>query len=406
MVLRQSDAIKYPWLPSAREFVRASMAQDVREFVETIPRQFPDLYDQLRVLVEHAVQRAEQVPHFPKDDDTSLVLYPFLKIFLILVDDNALTYQVANTFSKNTRYLLLEQERPRDLARKLPEFARDLDWDLQECRHLIHGQVFRYKIRLTDYIKYSVLMRDPNWKLTNVFVEAGFVFMDAKDLTRLLEEHVKWQILDGVKADLGAVGEQIAAVPSFAGFVEEVKELLSARRKEAGEILPLEAVGNKHELFPPCIRVVYQKAIQGQNLSHLERLVFAFFLLNLDYTVDEILEIFKQSPDYNEDIARYQLEHAAGKRGRGVKYNVHSCAKLQSYQLCYAKDPDYGHKWCAAGKVKNPMSFVKMKLWVKQKFAEEAASTPGTSAEPHQAGTPAATPGADPGTKGGTENGQ
>ncbi|OLS13395.1 MAG: DNA primase, large subunit [Promethearchaeota archaeon CR_4] len=84
--------------------------------------------------------------------------------------------------------------------------------------------------------------------------------------------------------------------------------------------------------------------------------------------MEEVLDIYRNSPDFNDKIARYQIEHAAGEKGRGTKYRAHSCGKLKSYQLCYANDPTYGHRWCAntdpeKKPITSPLGFVRRMAW-------------------------------------------
>jgi DNA primase large subunit len=49
-----------------------------------------------------------------------------------------------------------------------------------------------------------------------------------------------------------------------------------------------------------------------------------------------VLELFKHAPDYNERIARYQIEHLAGLKGGRKKYSVYSCEKMKTLGMCVA----------------------------------------------------------------------
>ena len=73
----------------------------------------------------------------------------------------------------------------------------------------------------------------------------------------------------------------------------------------------------------------------GENLPHSARLLLATFLLFSEKNIEEIIEIFKKLPDYNEQITRYQLEHLSGKKGSSKKYFVPSCEKIKIQNLCY-----------------------------------------------------------------------
>jgi DNA primase large subunit len=49
-------------------------------------------------------------------------------------------------------------------------------------------------------------------------------------------------------------------------------------------------------------------------------------------------EFFKTFSDYNERLARYQIEHIAGERGSGTKYTCPQCSVLQTHGICKNKD--------------------------------------------------------------------
>jgi len=101
--------------------------------------------------------------------------------------------------------------------------------------------------------------------------------------------------------------------------------------------------------LPPCMRRLLERLKRGENLSHFERFALAAFLLNgLGMSVDEALSLFSSAPDFNERIARYQLEHVAGLRGSMKRYSPPSCARLKAEGVCVSS--------CG---VRNPVQFVK-----------------------------------------------
>jgi hypothetical protein len=66
----------------------------------------------------------------------------------------------------------------------------------------------------------------------------------------------------------------------------------------------------------PHIQELIKKAKEGFNLTHRQRLAIVFELINNNYSDDEIMEIFKNLPDFNEQLTRYMIQHA---RKRGYK---------------------------------------------------------------------------------------
>ena len=91
----------------------------------------------------------------------------------------------------------------------------------------------------------------------------------------------------------------------------------------------------ENSITPPCIDHLYKVLNNGENLPHSARLLLATFLIFSEKNIDEIIEIFKKLPDYNEQITRYQLEHLSGKKGGSKKYFVPSCEKIKIQNLCY-----------------------------------------------------------------------
>ena len=88
--------------------------------------------------------------------------------------------------------------------------------------------------------------------------------------------------------------------------------------------------------YPPCVKHAIEVMDKGENLPHSGRFLLATYLLARGQTVDQIAPLFKNAPDYNERITRYQLEHISGESGKGTKYQCPSCDKLKSESLCFA----------------------------------------------------------------------
>jgi DNA primase large subunit len=59
-------------------------------------------------------------------------------------------------------------------------------------------------------------------------------------------------------------------------------------------------------------------------------------MLAIGKSVDEVVLMFENAPDFNERVTRYQVEHLAGIKGSGTKYSVPSCQKLRNENLCFA----------------------------------------------------------------------
>jgi len=97
----------------------------------------------------------------------------------------------------------------------------------------------------------------------------------------------------------------------------------------------------------------------GVNVPHTARFGVTAFLLNLGLSVDEIIEIYKNSPDFDEERTRYQVVHIAGESG-STRYTAPSCATMRTYGNCVDIDD-------VCEKINHPLSYYKLKLKLKQK---------------------------------------
>ena len=341
--------------------------------------------------------RQESLSDYDPGDINNLIMFPVLKMILSALNEKSVIFQVANAFSKHMRSLLNEERTGRGQADadKFLTLAHDIGWVIESTAAQFGNEIFPYRMRFESYIPLSVRMKDPYWKLTNQKLLGGFVYLAGKDLTRLLEEYCKQKILDAAEIRDFDLKDKIRNSPVFGQFITDLEALVDASRVQFPFKGDFAHVTQKERLFPPCAQVIYSKILQGINLTHLERLFFAFFLLNVGYTVEEVLEVFHNLPDFDDKIARYQIEHSAGMKGRGVKYNVHSCDKLKSYRLCYANDPEVGHEWCATTDpnrkpIRNPMSFVRRMAWKLEKEGnsqeQQAIANPASETASNSAG--------------------
>lgn len=89
----------------------------------------------------------------------------------------------------------------------------------------------------------------------------------------------------------------------------------------------------------------------GEEVSHFENFAVASYLLNKGRSIEEVLELFKNRSDFNEKIARYQVEHIAGLRGSKTKYRPPSCEKFRVLGLC-VDSGKHCPKW-----IKNPLQY-------------------------------------------------
>jgi hypothetical protein len=106
--------------------------------------------------------------------------------------------------------------------------------------------------------------------------------------------------------------------------------------------LPEDPVRLLEDMAPPCLKAVWGKLKGKSEIAHSERLALAWFLQNLGYSDDAIVELFKNAPDFNEKKTRYYLKRSRKPDGT-PKYRMYKCSTMKNLNMCldcgYDKNP-------------------------------------------------------------------
>lgn len=179
------------------------------------------------------------------------------------------------------------------------------------------------KLSIPDYLLRASKMYEQEWKLINRSVKDGYVYLDTDEAVRLIRNELSNLIYTRIK------NMKVYEVPILIKTkADELRKKYSGRYVYRNQFKILE--------YPPCIKHAMEIINKGENLPHSARFMLATYMLAIGKTEEEVIEIFKNSPDYNEKITRYQVEHLAGKKGSHIKYSVPSCDRLRSEDLCFA----------------------------------------------------------------------
>ena len=256
-----------------------------------------------------------EIPDGPAHPLAELLSYPIARVIVSCVDDDLLTRRYALAEAK-----LAGKKMVREDLSDLLLLARDLGADPQAGQDGI-------RLPFSDYLKAAARMKSPGWKLVNRSLEAGWVAVTGQELARILEERARERVQRGLP---------LPVPPEICGKlrreIDRVEEELSARKAE--ERVDLGEV--TEEAFPPCIRGFLAEVANGVNLAHTARFALTTFLLSVGMGVDEVVALFKRSPDFDDEKTRYQVEHIAG-RG-GTAYRPPSCATMATYGNCPGMD--------------------------------------------------------------------
>lgn len=224
---------------------------------------------------------------------------------------------------------------------------------------------YRYKIKLYDYLMMiKGLLTESVWRLALQAVKEGYVYLDSRrKVERLVLEYMRDLLMrrvDSLRLRCRELVNELKgllqglAIEAFEPHVVEAaplspnaearglkdvevspeKLLEVARKRLEAAIEGGETLTAAREFLPPCMFSLVEKLVKGENLSHHQRFAVATFLLNLGLSVEDVLRLFKYAPDFNERVARYQIEHLAGLRGSRKKYRTYKCETLKSLNIC------------------------------------------------------------------------
>ncbi|MEX0910655.1 MAG: DNA primase [Nitrosopumilaceae archaeon] len=211
----------------------------------------------------------------------------------------------------------LEQDLRSKDERKL-DFPLKIIQDLFSVKVTIQDDDF--VIKVADYLRRAVHFHEREWKLVNRKVENGLVFLTSHETVRLIRKELDAYINSKIQST------DTPSIPET--FRERVTDLITLAKKFSDTF----TVSTE---YPPCIKHAIEVLDRGENLPHSGRFMLATYLLTKGQTIDQIAPLFKNAPDYNERVTRYQIEHIAGTSGKRIKYSCPSCDKLKSENLCF-----------------------------------------------------------------------
>ncbi|WEU39638.1 MAG: hypothetical protein OdinLCB4_003905 [Candidatus Odinarchaeum yellowstonii] len=328
-------AFKYAWSVDAAKYVKNSdikiteLKEDSPE-VEYVFRRFTTLIKMTANKIQDIKEEYLESPYTP-------YILPITTIALSIIGDARLLNRWAVAESKITQINLLSEEP--EIIRKI--LLDKFNWqayyiEKTEKKTLVAntGMYYDWKLRFEDYLTANYSFHDAYWKLNNQIIHEGNVLLTHQIFTRLVSEKVKIELASRklVKPDLKELDK------SFINCVEKLKADWNELKKETGFHETQIQGPVRRESFPPCIQDLLGKMLAGENIPHQGRFTLTAFLLNIGMNESEIIELFKASPDFNEKLTRYQIEHIKGKDLNKPRYTPPSCKTLKTYGLCLNMD--------------------------------------------------------------------
>jgi len=336
---------EYPFLTKAAEYV-AGMDSTIDEIL--VSRGYGMARSRAKSRVIQAIKgeiRNEDLGL----DTPELLSYPIARILVSCIDDAFLVRRYALAEAK-----LANSRMGKEDDNILTEIGQDFN---------INASIAEkgFRIHFTDYIRGAAGMRALKWKLVNRTLESGYVNITREQYARLLQEAIRVRIIKALPLDVPDMFCQ-----SMADDIKEIRTCLEEIKKEFdeegfGEVEPGD--------FPPCIVHLLSSAQGGVNLAHSARFALTSFLLNIGLSVDQVVQMFNVSPDFNEEMTHYQVDHIAG--STGTSYKPPSCTTMITYGNCYNKD-----EICRT--IGHPLSYYRKKKKIQQEKLAESTKPEGT----------------------------
>jgi DNA primase large subunit len=353
-----SALARYPFVPISAKYV-----QEAGFSLERLigSRAFESARERGQERVIQAINGTLEKPRLTSSEEgpvlTELLSYPYARILVSCFDDPYLTRKYAHIEAEAAYHDLKKEDNA-----FLHEFGMEFGMDA----------VFRedeVQLHFTAFLKYASSLKAIEWKLINQHMEHGRVFIEKNNFVRLLQEAVRRHIQGSLPLK---VPEDICSSCN-----ERLAEIREALQEKKGDY---EANGLGEvdmEQFPPCIKYAVSNARGGVNLAHSMRFAMTSFLLSAGMSVDEIVDLFNVSPDFDDEKTRYQIEHISG--ASGEQYTPPSCSTMQTYGNCHGADD-------LCKRINHPLNYYRRKMWYMKKDAVAREKKQGSGKKPASSG--------------------
>ncbi len=278
-----------------------------------------------------------------------LLSVPIARMLVTIIGDRTLRRYYAEAEGRR-----LEEVLKQDLD-SIPTIVEALDVGV-----LPAGDAWR--IHISDYLRVAPT-HETEWKLILRPVERGWVSLSSLSVARLCRQALAVRIETELETEAKKpVHEQVQ--DALQPYVDELGPKLEEAREKwnTGDFGPV-----RRELFPPCVSELFNQMRDGKMIPHHGRFAMASFLGTIGMTVDDVMDYFKEIPNFDPEKSRYQIEHILGDRGVDG-YTPPGCGWMQTNGVCPLDKRD---NLCM--KIKHPLSYYRAQLRFRQQDEEKAA---------------------------------
>jgi len=328
---------RYPWLPSLKLYYSEIADKLPSEFITDIfaKAESKQISDRVFTIFESAFNNLEDIPKM-KEDNVSVYVYILLNIFVYALNNKIITNRIANLYSKNA-YTKMESDNSlsnlydicQDLKLNIKFYDPPEKFGIKILKDNRERKITNFTIYYIDYLKLASHLRDDYRKLAHNSLQNGYVYIQNRNLMRLIQEYVRNKILieeTEDKPSLKSFLEEVFKIQEFKELYEKIMSIWNKRKEEFDFTFKIDITDKTdiQKLYPPCVIEILKKAGEGQNLVHHERLFIVWFLLALNYPVENVVNVFSTLPDFDREKTNYQVEYAKKK-----KYTPYKCSTLQ-----------------------------------------------------------------------------
>ena len=262
---------------------------------------------------------------YPEFLSRDILAFPLVKILLSYVNNPLLFDRFASVMGDLAfEYMANEKDRVTVILDLAQEFSLKLDVVSNDSQSF-------FRIPLSQYLSFP--LQDAQLHLVNQSVHEGKVSLSVNAASRWLAEAVHHSVRSSLPVDTNGL-------PSFfSESASSVSDALSALRSQESRALSGEI---RFDAFPPCMEKLHGEIASGVNIPHMARFDLATFLININMSTAQVVDVFSKAANFDERVTRYHVENLSGKE-TGKKYSVPSCAKIREHGLCVSRTCNVGH---------------------------------------------------------------
>ena len=224
---------------------------------------------------------------YEEDIKFGLIAYPIAKLIISSMKKP----NIVEKFSELIRKKTFEE-----LVDKNFELSFELADEL-EIKYDVIDKNF-VSVNLLDYM--TIYFVDPETKLINKRVKEGIVILNKNDFARFLAELAYAKVFDSLPIKNDQIPKELVKISR--SIDSQLSNIQQKRfdAKISGKMDP--------NLFPPSMKLLYDRGLGGEKLTYYERLAIGGFLQQVGMAKAEMMVFFSKSPDYKKHIVQYHVD--------------------------------------------------------------------------------------------------